>query len=216
MRTVPGVILDKAGNLYGVASAGGDGFCGNGHGVAFEVDTAGNETVLHTFSGGDGADPDSILLFDSKGNLYGTTGYGGGGSGCGNTGCGTVFVLTPQSSGNWSETVLYSFCTVANCTDGAEPDTGPLVRDVRGNIYGTTYFGGAYRNCNGDECGVVFRLDTAGKEAVLHSFTGGKDGANPIAGLAMDSHENLYGTTQTGGATCYNTSTCGVVFKIAP
>jgi uncharacterized repeat protein (TIGR03803 family) len=73
----PGVTLDAAGNLYGVTSLGGDGFCNSGHGVVFKVDTAGNETVLHTFGGSDGDDPDSVLLFDSKGNLYGTTGYGG-------------------------------------------------------------------------------------------------------------------------------------------
>jgi uncharacterized repeat protein (TIGR03803 family) len=211
-----GVTLDSAGNLYGVTAEGGDGFCNNGLGVVYELDTAGNETVLHTFTGGDGADPESVLLSDSKGNLYGTTGYGGTGSGCGSSGCGTVFELSPQSGGEWSEKVLYSFCSLENCADGQEPSTELLSRDSRGNLYGTTLFGGAYKNCDGDECGVVFKLDTAGKETVLHSFTGGADGAYPIAGVAMDAHGNLYGATEGGGASCYGSLTCGVVFEITP
>jgi uncharacterized repeat protein (TIGR03803 family) len=212
----PGVTLDTAGNLYGVTSLGGSGFCNSGYGVVFKVDTAGDETVLHTFEGSDGYDPDSVLLFDSKGNLYGTTAHGGSSLGCGNTGCGTVFELSPQSGGQWSETLLYSFCSLSNCTDGETPGTGPLVRDSAGNLYGTTAVGGTYRNCNGEACGVVFKLDTNGKETVLHSFTGGADGANPMAGLTRDSYGNLYGTTQAGGAICVQSFTCGVVFKIAP
>jgi uncharacterized repeat protein (TIGR03803 family) len=208
----PGVILDSGGDLYGVASEGGNGFCNSGDGVVFKVDSSGRETVLHAFGGGDGANPSSVLLFDKKGNLYGTTALGGN-SGCG-LGCGVVFELTPQSGGHWSETVLYSFCSQTNCTDGETPGTGPLVRDSSGNLYGTTYFGGAYRNCNGDGCGVVFKLDSTGKETVLHSFSGGADGALPFAGLTTDSSGNLYGTTTGGGATCYTSHTCGVLFKI--
>jgi uncharacterized repeat protein (TIGR03803 family) len=212
----PGVILDSAGNLYGVAVQGGDGLCINGHGVVFEVDPAGNETVLHTFGGGaDGATPDSVLLFDSKGNLYGTTGYGGNAE-CGGTGCGVVFEMTPQSGGGWSESVLYAFCSLSNCADGESPGTGPLVRDSEGNLYGTTTFGGSSRNCNGDTCGVVFKLDTAGNETVLHSFTDGSDGAIPFAGLILDSRGNLYGTTAEGGSICIQSFTCSVVFKITP
>src|SRR5271166_2190887 len=146
----PGVILDSDGNLYGVAGEGGNGFCNSGVGVVFEVDTSGQETVLYTFGGADGAHPASVLLFDSKGNLYGTTVYGGSGSGCGNSGCGTIFELSPQSGGGWSESVLYNFCSLPNCTDGEGPAYGPLVRDSAGSLYGTTVFGGAYRNCNGD------------------------------------------------------------------
>jgi uncharacterized repeat protein (TIGR03803 family) len=213
----PGVTLDSAGNLYGVTAEGGNGFCNDGVGVVFEVDAAGHETVLHTFEGGDGATPGSVLTFDSQGNLYGTTGHGGGNAGCGaESGCGTVFKLTPQSGGTWSENVLYSFCSLKNCADGAEPDSGPLARDADGNIYGTTYFGGAHQNCDGNACGVVFKLDTSGKETVLHSFTEGSDGANPVAGLVMDGQGNLYGVTQTGGAACYSDFTCGVLFKVTP
>jgi uncharacterized repeat protein (TIGR03803 family) len=213
----PGVILDSAGNLFGVTDEGGDGFCNDGVGVVFEVDTAGNETVLHTFEGGDGANPGSVLIFDSQGNLYGTTGYGGEGSGCEDeSGCGTVFKLSPQSGATWSLSVLYSFCSLSNCADGAEPEYGPLVRDAGGNLYGNTAFGGVYQNCDGDACGVVFKLDTAGHETVLHSFTGGTDGETPIGGLVVDSHGNLYGTTPSGGAVCYSNYTCGVVFKVTP
>jgi len=89
------------------------------------------------------------------------------------------------------------------------------VRDSAGNLYGTTYFGGTSTQCNGT-CGVVFKLDTSGKETVLHSFTGGPDGAFPFAGLTIDNSGSLYGTTQGGGATCYTSLTCGVVFKITP
>jgi uncharacterized repeat protein (TIGR03803 family) len=112
--------------------------------------------------------------------------------------------------------VLYEFCSLSNCVDGERPVTGPLVRDSAGNLYGTTIFGGTFRNCNGDACGVVFKLDANGEETVLHDFTGGADGALPFAGLAIDNSGNLYGTTQGGGARCFASSTCGVVFKITP
>jgi uncharacterized repeat protein (TIGR03803 family) len=210
-----GVILDALGNLYGTTSGGGAGFCNSGFGTVYELDTAGKLTVLHTFEGEDGANPDSGLIFDPQGNLYGTTQNGGASEGCG--GCGTVFELTPQQGGNWSEGVLYSFCSLPECADGERPRVGPLVRDRAGNLYGTTYFGGAYRNCNGDACGVVFEIDAAGHEQVLHSFTGGVDGALPTAGLIIDASGNLYGTTEEGGDTsCYPPYGCGVAFEITP
>jgi uncharacterized repeat protein (TIGR03803 family) len=205
-----GVIRDAAGNLYGVAGAGA-----YGAGVVYKVDTHGNETLLYSFSGGsDGGGPDSVLLLDSQGNLYGTTADGGNSTVCGG-GCGTVFELSPHTGG-WTETVLYSFCSLENCADGEKPVGGPLVRDSAGNIYGNTIFGGAYRNCNGDACGVIFKLDPTGKETVLHSFTGGADGAFPVAGLSIDSSGNLYGTAWQGGATCFTSYRCGVLFKIVP
>jgi len=175
-----------------VTDAGG----ADGQGTVFELDTTGKETVLYSFTGGaDGGRPGSVLIADSEGNLYGTT--EGGGKGCG-TGCGVVFELSPQGK-SWAENVLYTFCSLSNCADGEEPVRGPLVRDAAGNLYGTTYFGGAHHNCNENSCGVVFKLDTAGKETVLHSFTGGADGAEPAAGLIMDNAGNLYGTTELGG-----------------
>jgi uncharacterized repeat protein (TIGR03803 family) len=212
-----GVVLDSVGNLYGVASQEGDGFCNSGLGVVFEIDTSGNETVLHTFGGGDGAYPSSILLFDSEGNLYGTTQGGGDGSACDyQGGCGTVFRLSPQGDGSWSETVLYNFCSLSGCVDGLNPG-GDLVRDKAGNLYGTAD-GGTNRNCNGEGCGVAFKLDTGGNETVLHSFTGGTDGAFPWLN-AMDATGSLYGAALQGGdANCHINGIpgCGVVFKITP
>ena len=207
----PGVILDAAGNLYGTTAAGGAGFCDSGFGVVFELDTTGKLTVLHTFGGGDGANPGSVLLFDSAGNLYGTTDAGGSSAVCGG-GCGTVFELSPQQNGSWTDSVLYSFCSLNNCADGRKPFRGPLVRDAAGNLYGTTYFGG-----NSDD-GVVFRLDRAGKETVLHTFTGGSDGAFPFAGVIRDKAGNLYGAAAAAGEPkCpANPSGCGVVFKLTP
>lgn len=208
----PGVIRDSAGNLYGVASEGGDGFCNSGKGVVFKVEPNGNETVLHTFSGGsDGANPDSVLIFDSQGNLYGTT-VNGGSSACGGTGCGTVFRLSPDGV----ETVLYAFCSVGNCVDGEAPGTGPLVMNKAGDLFGTTSFGGASHNCNGVGCGTVFNLDPSGEETVLHSFTDGRDGAFPSAGLIIDASGDLYGTAGYGGAKCNGSNTCGVVFNLSP
>jgi len=212
----PGVVRDGAGNLYGVTLIGGAGFCNSGYGVVFMVDPSGNETVLHTFSGSDGANPISVLLFDKRGNLYGTTENGGVSTVCGG-GCGTVFELSP-SGGGWSETVLYSFCPQSGCTDGETPFRGPLVRDARGNIYGTTEMGGASSHCNGAGCGVVFKLDAGGKEMVLHSFTGGADGAYPYGGLVIDSAGNLYGAVLEGGdlkCSIGNGRGCGTVFKIS-
>jgi uncharacterized repeat protein (TIGR03803 family) len=210
-----GVVLDASGTLFGVAGEGGSGSCSNGDGVVFKVDTAGNFSVLYTFGGLDGADPDSILLIDSAGNLYGTTGYGGSSKAC-TYGCGTVFELTPTGQ----ESVLYNFCSLKDCADGEYPGVGPLVRDSNGTIYGTTTEGGAHPNCNNQlACGVVFMLDRAGTETVLHSFTGAADGAFPYGGVIMDASGVLYGSTWQGGdANCsFNEeSGCGVMFTIKP
>jgi uncharacterized repeat protein (TIGR03803 family) len=154
--------------------------------------------VLYSFAGGtDGANPSAGLIQDSSGNLYGTT-YKGG-----TAGFGAVFKITSAGS----ESVLYSF---AGGTDGANPLAG-LIQDSTGNLYGTTYGGGT------TSVGTVFKLTTAGVETILHSFTGGTDGANPWAGLIQDSAGNLYGTTSTGGITPVGSSLSnGVVFKITP
>jgi uncharacterized repeat protein (TIGR03803 family) len=210
--SLSGVIRDTAGSLYGVTGSGGAG-----EGTVYELNKTGDETLLYSFGGADGAGPRSVLVADASGNLYGTT-EGGGNGGCfDGGGCGTVFELSPHSDGNWTERVLYVFCSLSNCADGEYPDAGPLVLDAAGNLYGTTIWGGAYQNCNGITCGVVFKLDTTGKETVLHSFTGGKDGAFPWPGLTMDAAGNLYGVAEEGGdANCYAPYGCGVVFKITP
>jgi uncharacterized repeat protein (TIGR03803 family) len=145
------------------------------------------ETVLYSFTGGsDGGGPLASLTSDSAGNLYGTT-YGGG-----LWGYGTVFELSPNGSGGWNETVLYSFTGGA---DGGNPNDANVMFDSVGNLYGTAFNGGE----NG--YGVVFELSPVGggswTETVLYSFcsqVGCVDGANPHNGLIMDSAGNLYGT----------------------
>ena len=195
-----GLTRDAAGNLYGTTTAGGSGPCvtsnGSGCGVVFKVDPTGKETVLHSFAGYpvDGAIPYSSLARDTAGNLYGTTADGGA------FGDGAVFKL--DTSGKL--TLLHSFSGGA---DGANPIAG-LLRDAAGNLYGTDSSGGS--GCFGLGCGVVFKLDTTGKETVLHSFDG-TDGRLPNGGLLRDAAGNLYGTTRFGGA-----SDNGVVFKLTP
>jgi uncharacterized repeat protein (TIGR03803 family) len=185
-----GLVQDPAGNLYGTTYVGG----ALGYGVVFQLDPSGTETVLHNFGGADGVSPASDLIRDRDGNLYGTTFRGGG------SGDGVVFKLDADGR----ETVLYSFTGGA---DGAKPHAG-LIRDWAGNLYGTTAYGGDTQTCRLG-CGVVFKLDTAGNETVLHSFTGGSDGMNPTTNLICDDRGSLYGTTSTGGQAGW-----GVVFKV--
>jgi uncharacterized repeat protein (TIGR03803 family) len=205
---VAGLIMDKAGNLYGTTAFGGIATCfsGLGCGTVFKLDTSGNETVLHSFTNSpDGAAPSAVLIRDKAGNLYGTTAFGGASTNipC-FEGCGTVFKL--DTSGN--ETLLHSF--TFSGADGIIPEAG-LIMDKAGNLYGTTYNGGASGNCLGG-CGTVFKVDTSGNETVLHSFGSmAGDGISPAAGLIMDKAGNLYGTTRAGGA--YG---AGTVFKIIP
>jgi uncharacterized repeat protein (TIGR03803 family) len=183
----------------------------------YKLNPNGQETVLYAFGWGtDGAFPSSGVIQDSAGNLYGEASLGGNEQiyDCdGYEGCGVIYELLPNANGSWAETVLYAF----NETDGEEP-AGGLVRDATGNFYGTTFFGGEQgSNCNGT-CGIVFKLDPAGNETVLHTFTGGSDGAFPAGGLVMDGAGNLYGTTEQGGdfnCAFNQIKGCGVVFKIS-
>jgi uncharacterized repeat protein (TIGR03803 family) len=212
-ETVTGVIFDGAGNLYGATIYGGADMthCINGCGTVFELTPRTGEgwaeSILHNFAGGnaDGAGLFGGLVIDAAGNLYGTT-YEGGTGMCpyGAVTCGTVFELTPAASGTWSE-AMYSF----DNADGFSPLAG-LILDASGNLYGTTIFGGAYR-----EGGSAFELTpTAGggwTETLLHSFASGHDGAYPLAGLTFGPSGVLYGTASGGGA--YGG---GVVFEITP
>lgn len=198
-----GLIADSSGNLYGTTTAGGgEGrYCKGGScGTIFKLGMNGTEAVLHSFHHPkkEGDQPYAGLIFDSSGNLYGTTLYGGNRYCL--DGCGAVFRLAPDGT----ESLLHKFTDRSG--DGASPAAG-IIADTAGNLYGTTSAGGG-TGCDGLGCGVVFRIGPRGTETVLHAFTG-DDGALPTAGLIMDGAGNLYGTTSEGGAE-------GTVFKLAP
>lgn len=214
---------DSMGNLYGTTSEGGN----HGLGTVFKLTKGANgewtETILYSFCPGghrcvDGELPDSGLVFDAVGNLYGTTGYGGA-SEC-NLGCGTVFELMPGANGHWREKVLYSF--QGDNGDGQSPSGVNF--DAAGNLYGTTFYGGGdYAYCV-PSCGTVFQLthhdDGTWTEKVLHRFNSkgkGKDGSNPDGSLTIDALGNLYGITTAGGTyICGSVPRCGTVFEISP
>jgi uncharacterized repeat protein (TIGR03803 family) len=193
-------ILDSEGNLYGTT-------CNDGEfasGTVFKVSPSGKETVLHAFTSvqGDGDGPYAPVLRDSAGNLYGTTQLGGVyGGNCGGYGCGIIFKIDPKGK----ETVLHRF----NGSDGMVPEQG-LIADSEGNMYGTTFQGGA----NGS--GTVFKLSSNGTITTLYSFGtfGGGDGFYPYGGtLIRDSAGNLYGTTEYGGSI---QTFGGTLFKVDP
>jgi uncharacterized repeat protein (TIGR03803 family) len=208
------LIKDKDGNFYGTTNSGGaysvePGF---GYGTVFELTLSGeqwSEKVLHSFGAtGDGATPNGVLVFDGKGNLYGTTMRGGA------FGYGTVFELTPSGSG-WTETILHSFGS--SSTDGTNPAAGLIL--VKDKLYGTTETGGTnnYETVCPEGCGTVFELalsKSVWKETVLYNFcsdSGCTDGGVPVTAVLDDSEGNLYGTTADGGADSY-----GTVFKLTP
>jgi uncharacterized repeat protein (TIGR03803 family) len=203
------LIFDSAGSLYGTASVGGKS---SGSGTVFKLTPASNSwtlNVLYSFfdsNGNDGFDPQSGLIFDKAGNLYGTTLFGGSARCSG--GCGVVFELISNGNGSFSESVLYNF--LGGASDGAYP-AGGLVFDQVGNLYGTTYSGGR----SPGPVGVVFQLapGSGGQwtETVVHAFTGSFDGASPYGALVFDQAGNLYGATYRGG-----TADVGTVFELTP
>lgn len=221
-----GPIWDAAGNLYGVTYQGGQtdgGQCRVGCGIVYELSppaTAGGawtETVLHYFAGPQGSTPRGTLVFDARGDLYGTT------EGGGKFGDGLVFRLTPPAAGAtfWTYKILYAF---SGLPDGVSP-WGGLKIHGKGVLYGTTIAGGGGPCASG--CGTVFQLvppAVAGgvwTETVIHTFTGGSDGVSPTTDLVFDSAGNIYGTTPAGGGAgsfeCSGESAgCGVVFELSP
>lgn len=193
-----GVVMDSAGNVYGTTYNGGSA----GNGTAFELVKSGAsyiENILYNFgaTSGDGVSPDSDLLMDSAGNLFGTTATGGAAN------LGTVFELV-NTSGTYTEKVLYSFAGAPS--DGESPIG--LLMDSAGNLYGATSGGGTTNN------GTVFELVNGSgtyTEKLLYSFAGPPNDGKFPTGLVMDSSGNLYGTTITGVT---SVNCCGTVFEL--
>jgi uncharacterized repeat protein (TIGR03803 family) len=184
------VIIDASGNLYGTTSQGG----AFESGTVFQLEAANGYalTTLHTVGSPDPSQPLANLLSDASGNLYGTT-HGGGPSNLG-----TVFML--NAANGYALTTLHNF----GGPDGAEPQAG-LKADASGNLYGTTYHGGALDH------GTVFKLDVDNNYALttLHDFgSDPSDGIGPSSTLIADAAGNLYGTTQ------YGLAAYGTVFKL--
>lgn len=214
-----GVIFDASGNLYGTTAFGGTG----GVGTVFKLAPSGKggwtESVIYAFNASAGSSPQTDLVFDAQGNLYGTTKYGGGAGG--NTcnffgGCGAVFQLAPQADGSWKETTIYAF---AGQPDGALPASG-VILDSEGNLYGVTdlggngscfiYFGGQGRIPG---CGIAYKLapNSGGgwTETVIYNFfEGGGFGTFASGGLLFDNADHLLGITGGGG------DGRGVVFEL--
>ena len=207
--------FDKVGNLYGTTQGGGPNNTGTVFKLTPPVTQGGvwTETVLFFFAsdGSQGSWPSGKLVFGGPGNLYRTTEGGGANSSCS---CGTVFELKPPATqgGAWTESLLYSFGSVAADGLGLEPAPGLILRG--GAFYGTTQIGGT------NEVGTVFQLlQTNGTwtENILYNFPGGSGGASPLGGLISDSAGNLYGTVRAGGTTnsdCFDG--CEAVFELSP
>jgi uncharacterized repeat protein (TIGR03803 family) len=206
------LIRDAHGNLYGTTRAGGGCFGGSlGCGTVYKIDNTGKETILYDFAAGnDGLDPQSALVRDETGNLYGTT------QGGNHLGASTVFKVAP----NGKETVLHVF---TGLTTGCCQDS-PLALDAKGNLYGMSPYVGDL-NCGRDlGCGTLYRVARSGKFTLLHTFKG-TDGAQPEGGLVRDAKGNLYGATLIGGDignnACPVTNNdrrtpfgCGTIFKL--
>lgn len=184
------------GDLYGTTYFGGTSSnCRYGCGIVFKIDTAGIETVRHSFAGGtsDGCGP-LQGLWDEAGTLYGTT-YG-----CGAFGYGTIFKI--DRAGKF--TLLHSFA--GGKSDGAYPQSGHLKTDNSGNLYGVTYGGGLGG-------GVLYKLSKNGTFTVLHRFGRGTDGCFPVGSVVQDKWGNLYGTTVSCGSG--GSGNDGTVWKVS-
>jgi uncharacterized repeat protein (TIGR03803 family) len=191
-----------------------------GNGLVFSLSAHGGgngswaEKTVHAFCAGgglcsDGALPVNSLLFDSKGNLYGSTAGGGV------NGSGEVFELSPKGK-KWKETLLYSFCSQPDCADGGGGSS--LVFDGSGDIYGAVDSGGL-PNCGGAGCGVAYKLTPSGKTykfTQLYSFCSQPnctDGYTPNGNLVLDASGNLFGDTFSGGSNSFEQHGGGVLFE---
>lgn len=192
-----GLALDRKGTLYGTTPDGGAHYSG----IVYELSQhkgSWRERVIHAFNGASEGGVGSLgrLLIDRAGNLYGVTEIGGPHS------AGTAYKLS-RSGRKWQLTTLYAFKGSPDCGS----PYGGLIADRRGDLYGTTYYGGA----NGDGCVFELARKKAGyRERVLYSFTGGNDGSSPTSTLLLAASRTLYGTTSMGGGSC----DCGTAFKL--
>lgn len=182
------------GDFYGTTLfSGGAG----GGGTVFKITAAGSLTTLHNFCSkpncADGEFPDGTLIQAANGDLYGTTSAGGSVSGCNNANCGTLFSISQAGK----LTTLYNFCSESNCFDGGQPVVG-LVQGTDGDFYGATTC------CGANNDGTVFKINSAGKFTLLHTFDA-TDGASPNGGLMQDTNGTFYGTTATAGTGGYGT-----------
>ena len=186
------------GNLYGTDLSRGKGQWG----TVFRVTLGGASTPIYNFCSlancADGYNSGGVIE-GSDGNLYGTTANGGSysQSPCSVLGCGTVFKITPDGAFS----LLYTFCSQANCNDGHGP--GVLIQATDGNFYGMTSYGGS------DGIGTIYRISSSGQFTKLHDFTGA-DGSDPYWNLLQATDGNFYGTTTTGGSGGY-----GTVFRLS-
>jgi uncharacterized repeat protein (TIGR03803 family) len=205
--TTPAV--DGKGNVYVSALDGGSKAYGTI--LKFESNGEGGWTpeLVHSFQGPDGAYPFGLTL-DQAGNLFGMTEDGGGAAGDG-----TVFELSPKSGGGWTEQVLHTFTGTGS--DGAYPRFNTVTLDAAGNIFGLTV-GGGNPACPGG-CGVLFVLskNSSGQwlYKTLYEFSGGSDGTASSGNVVVDSSDNIYGASPTGGrlaGTC-QLDGCGYIYK---
>ena len=192
-------MFDTAGNLYGAAYEGGPSNCGDGCGGVFELSPQASggwhEQMIYFFqNGNDGSTPDSLLIIDPAGNLYGMTQFGGFES------CGTVFKLSPKTGGTWSKHTLHEF---TGDPDGCGPFLN-MVRDSVGNFYGVTEGGGSMDN------GAIFQITPAGKEQTLFSFSGGNDGSDPRSLIMGPTERSFFGVTFGLGG-----NSSGVLFEVS-
>lgn len=186
-----GLPYDGASPLYGASALGGDKEAGNIY--ALTPQSGGWQyAIIHSFCESDCSDgkaPFATPMMDAAGDLYGATSEGG------HADQGVAYKL---AHGDWNETVLYNFCSAANCADGAVPSS--LIMDATGNLFGTTGRGGACSEAIG--CGVAFKLTPDGQESVLYDFCGKRDcgdGSLPAGTLYLGRNGKLYGATQIGG-----------------
>jgi uncharacterized repeat protein (TIGR03803 family) len=207
------LIFDSEGSLYGTTSDGGLKDAGTVFKLSPNQDETWTESVIYSFQGGtDAANPESGVIFDSEGNLYGAAG-----GGCSPQCYGTVFKLTPGPNGTWTESLLYTFL---GGQDGELPNG--VVFDATGNLYGSTIYGGVIQDGYGCTagCGTVFELTPsqggAWGKRMLYGFNDSIDGAYPSSGVSFDRAGNLYGEASEGGSLACPYYGCGVVYKLAP